>query len=86
MRLVRSAAAFALLGSSANSERTASNLPRRIARSAIVPPMSDRSILTIGNFDGVHVGHAALVRTARSLAKELGRPNPERPPLLSLHR
>ena len=74
MQLVRSAAAFALLGSSANSERTASNLPRRIARSAIVPPMSDRSILTIGNFDGVHVGHAALVRTARSLAKELGAP------------
>jgi riboflavin kinase/FMN adenylyltransferase len=29
--------------------------------------------LTIGNFDGVHVGHAALVRRARSLADRLGR-------------
>lgn len=28
----------------------------------------DRSIVTIGNFDGVHVGHSALVAAARRLA------------------
>jgi riboflavin kinase/FMN adenylyltransferase len=27
-----------------------------------------KSVITIGNFDGVHVGHAALVRAARDLA------------------
>jgi riboflavin kinase / FMN adenylyltransferase len=30
------------------------------------------SVITIGNFDGVHVGHAALVRRAVALAEPLG--------------
>jgi riboflavin kinase/FMN adenylyltransferase len=30
--------------------------------------MAARSVISIGNFDGVHVGHAALLRHARSLA------------------
>lgn len=30
--------------------------------------MSERSVVTIGNFDGVHLGHQALIRRARSLA------------------
>ncbi len=28
----------------------------------------NRSVVTIGNFDGVHLGHAALIRRARALA------------------
>ncbi len=35
-------------------------------------PMPGSTILTIGNFDGVHLGHAALLRRARRLAA--GRP------------
>jgi riboflavin kinase/FMN adenylyltransferase len=31
-------------------------------------PMPDPSILTIGNFDGVHAGHASLIARARHLA------------------
>jgi riboflavin kinase/FMN adenylyltransferase len=30
-------------------------------------------VLTIGNFDGVHVGHQEILRTARRLAREWGR-------------
>jgi riboflavin kinase/FMN adenylyltransferase len=30
------------------------------------------SVLTIGNFDGVHVGHQEILRTARHLAEESG--------------
>ena len=32
--------------------------------------MSGQSIITIGNFDGVHAGHRAIVRSARELADE----------------
>lgn len=32
--------------------------------------MSGESIITIGNFDGVHAGHRAIVRAARGLADE----------------
>lgn len=32
---------------------------------------SPLSVITIGNFDGVHLGHAALVRRARAVAEEL---------------
>jgi riboflavin kinase / FMN adenylyltransferase len=40
-----------------------------------VPPAACRGgILTIGNFDGVHLGHAALVAEARRLAREQNRP------------
>lgn len=31
-----------------------------------------RSVITIGNFDGVHAGHAALIRRARALADAAG--------------
>jgi riboflavin kinase / FMN adenylyltransferase len=31
-----------------------------------------RSVITIGNFDGVHLGHAALVARARSIAESAG--------------
>lgn len=34
--------------------------------------MTTRSIITIGNFDGVHLGHAALVRCAREVARTSG--------------
>jgi riboflavin kinase/FMN adenylyltransferase len=32
-----------------------------------------RTVVTIGNFDGVHLGHAALVRRARAIADAAGR-------------
>ncbi len=37
------------------------------------PPASG-SVLTIGNFDGVHRGHQALLRRAREVAEPLGTP------------
>ncbi len=35
-------------------------------------PGGSRPVVTIGNFDGVHLGHQALIRRARTLAAELG--------------
>jgi len=35
--------------------------------------MPGPSVVTIGSFDGVHLGHGALVRRARAIADELGR-------------
>ncbi|MBL8747471.1 MAG: riboflavin biosynthesis protein RibF [Phycisphaerae bacterium] len=35
--------------------------------------MPSRTVVTIGNFDGVHLGHAALLREARALAGPEGR-------------
>ncbi|QDU70815.1 riboflavin biosynthesis protein RibF [Mucisphaera calidilacus] len=32
--------------------------------------MPDRTVITIGNFDGVHLGHRAILRNARALADE----------------
>jgi riboflavin kinase/FMN adenylyltransferase len=34
--------------------------------------MPARSVIAIGNFDGVHVGHQGLLRTARQIATEAG--------------
>lgn len=39
----------------------------------LAPPLS-RSVLTVGNFDGVHVGHQEILRRARELAAEGGHP------------
>ena len=49
---------------------------RPLARSTPRPTlvaMTSPTILTIGNFDGVHLGHQALVRSARALAGPKGR-------------
>jgi len=35
--------------------------------------MSQRTVITIGNFDGAHLGHAALIRRARAIAGQGGR-------------
>jgi riboflavin kinase/FMN adenylyltransferase len=40
----------------------------------LVPVYSKGSVLAIGNFDGVHRGHQALIGTAIERARSLGRP------------
>lgn len=37
-----------------------------------VPADLESSVVTIGNFDGVHLGHAHVLREARSVAERLG--------------
>ncbi len=45
----------------------------RIWRSlAEVPETLGRTVVTVGNFDGVHLGHQHVVRRAREVADELG--------------
>ena len=39
-----------------------------------VPAEARGAVLAIGNFDGVHRGHQALLRTAADVARELGAP------------
>lgn len=39
-----------------------------------LPPHLARPVVALGNFDGVHRGHAAVIARARDLARELGRP------------
>ncbi len=39
-----------------------------------VPESCKGAVVTIGNFDGVHLGHQALIAHARDLAKGLGAP------------
>lgn len=41
---------------------------------AVLPAGLARPVLAIGNFDGFHLGHAALFAEARELARELGAP------------
>jgi riboflavin kinase / FMN adenylyltransferase len=37
-----------------------------------VPPDLGRTVVTIGNFDGVHLGHQHVISRAREVAKEVG--------------
>lgn len=37
-----------------------------------VPPTAKNSVVVIGNFDGVHRGHIALIEKAQAIAKDLG--------------
>ncbi len=39
-----------------------------------VPDASKGAVVAIGNFDGVHLGHQALIAQARAEAQKLGRP------------
>ena len=39
-----------------------------------VPAACRHGVLTIGNFDGVHLGHAAVIAKTRKLASEIGGP------------
>jgi riboflavin kinase / FMN adenylyltransferase len=41
---------------------------------ARLPPELDRPVVAIGNFDGMHVGHAALVEQAKKLGAERDTP------------
>ena len=38
-------------------------------------PLKGGCVLSLGNFDGVHIGHTALLETACKKAKELGLPS-----------
>src|SRR5687767_9823582 len=39
---------------------------------AAFPKSLPRPLMTIGNFDGVHLGHQAIFRTLRQRAREIG--------------
>ena len=39
-----------------------------------VPPSARGAVLAIGNFDGVHRGHQALLETAAAIARDIGAP------------
>jgi riboflavin kinase/FMN adenylyltransferase len=39
-----------------------------------LPPDLKGAVVALGNFDGVHKGHQAVIRTARRIADELGAP------------
>ncbi|WP_244629052.1 bifunctional riboflavin kinase/FAD synthetase [Methylocella tundrae] len=41
---------------------------------AAPPPGLEGAVVAIGNFDGVHRGHVAVIRRAEALAQKLGRP------------
>lgn len=52
---------------------TRQGLPLRLSR-GLAPRSAAPCVLTIGAFDGLHVGHAALIERARSRAAELALP------------
>ena len=46
-----------------------------IARDPLAPPPGlEGAVAAIGNFDGVHRGHAAVIERAKALARSLHRP------------
>ncbi len=46
-----------------------------VARDPLTPPPGlEGAIVAIGNFDGVHRGHQAVIERARALAQKLGKP------------
>jgi riboflavin kinase/FMN adenylyltransferase len=47
--------------------------PKRVWRSLEEVPVDlGRTVVTVGNFDGVHLGHQLVIRRAREVAAELG--------------
>lgn len=46
--------------------------PKSIIGLERVPPTLRSCVLTVGNFDGVHVGHQQILRQARALASDTG--------------
>jgi riboflavin kinase/FMN adenylyltransferase len=49
--------------------------PFVVATDPVSPPEGlDRAVVAIGNFDGIHRGHVAVIRRAEALGRELGRP------------
>lgn len=47
---------------------------QQIFEGAPLPSLPHGSVVTVGVFDGVHLGHAAVLRRTRALADELGAP------------
>ena len=50
------------------------SLPQVVNHDSAVPPGLRGSVVVLGNFDGVHLGHRALIDRARLLADERGAP------------
>lgn len=48
---------------------------RLIRHPAACPPEARGAVLAIGNFDGLHLGHQALIGAARAMARVMGRPS-----------
>lgn len=39
-----------------------------------VPPTARNAVIAIGNFDGIHRGHQAVIAEAQKIAEDLGTP------------